>query len=66
MSPEDKQTVLDIAAQINVSDSQNVIQYGNLAQSDISKFSDAMLDQIRAKDSGEVGDNLTKHYDKVQ
>ncbi len=66
MSPEDKQTVLDIAAQINVSDSQNVIQYGNLAQSDISKFSDAMLDQIRAKDSGEVGDVLTDLLVKVQ
>ncbi|NLB79448.1 MAG: toxic anion resistance protein [Clostridiaceae bacterium] len=66
MSPEDKQTVLDIAAQINVSDSQNVIQYGNLAQSDISKFSDAMLDQIRAKDSVEVGDVLTDLLVKVQ
>lgn len=66
MSPEDKQMVLDIAAQINVSDSQSVIQYGNLAQSDISKFSDAMLDQIRAKDSGEVGDVLTDLLVKVQ
>lgn len=66
MSPEDRQKVLDIAAQINVSDSQNVIQYGNLAQSDISKFSDAMLDQIRAKDSGEVGDALTDLLVKVQ
>lgn len=66
MSPEDRQRVLDIAAQINVSDSQNVIQYGNLAQSDISKFSDAMLDQIRAKDSGEVGEALTDLLVRVQ
>lgn len=66
MSPEERQKVLDIAAQINVADSQNVIQYGNLAQSDISKFSDAMLDQIRAKDSGEVGDVLTDLLVKVQ
>lgn len=66
MSPEDKQKVLDIAAQINISDSQSVIQYGGLAQSDISKFSDAMLDQIRSKDSGEVGDVLTDLIGKVQ
>lgn len=66
MTPEERQKVLDIAAQINISDSQNVIQYGNLAQSDISKFSDAMLDQIRAKDSGEVGDVLTDLLVKVQ
>jgi uncharacterized protein YaaN involved in tellurite resistance len=66
MSPEERQMILDIAAQIDISDSQNVIQYGNLAQSDISKFSDAMLDQIRAKDSGEVGDVLTDLLVKVQ
>lgn len=66
MTPEERQQVLDLAAQINVSDSQSVIQYGNLAQSDISKFSDSMLDQIRAKDSGEVGEVLTDLLVKVQ
>lgn len=66
MTPEERQQVLDIAAQINISDSQSIIQYGNLAQSDISKFSDAMLDQIRAKDSSEVGDVLTDLLIKVQ
>ncbi|HBR03251.1 MAG TPA: toxic anion resistance protein [Ruminiclostridium sp.] len=66
MSPEERQRVLDVAAQINVSDSQSVIQYGSLAQSDITKFSDAMLDQIRAKDSGEVGQVLTDLLGKVQ
>lgn len=66
MTPEERQQVLNLAAQIDVSDSQSVIQYGNLAQSDISKFSDAMLDQIRAKDSGEVGVVLTDLLTKVQ
>jgi len=66
MSPEDRQKVLDIAAQIDISDSQSIIQYGGLAQSDISKFSDAMLEQIRAKDSGEVGEVLTDLLVKVQ
>jgi uncharacterized protein YaaN involved in tellurite resistance len=66
MSPEDRQKVLDIAASINISDSQSVIQYGSLAQSDISKFSDAMLEQIRAKDSGEVGEVLSDLLTKVQ
>ena len=66
MPPEDRQKVLDDAAQINISDSQSVIQYGSLAQSDISKFSDAILDQIRAKDSGEVGEVLNDLLGKVQ
>lgn len=66
MSPENRQKVLDIASQINISDSQSIIQYGGLAQSDISKFSDSILDQIRAKDSGEVGEVLTDLLGKVQ
>jgi len=66
MTPEERQQVLDLAAQIDISDSQSVIQYGNLAQSEISKFSDAMLDQIRSKDSGEVGEALTDLLVKVQ
>ncbi len=59
MTPEERNKVLEIARQINISDSQTVIQYGAMAQSEISKFSDAILDQIRAKDSGEVGEVLT-------
>ncbi len=66
MPAEDRQQVLDIAAQIDISNSQSVIQYGGLAQSDISKFSDSMLDQIRAKDSGEVGEVLTDLLVRVQ
>lgn len=66
MTPEERQKVLDIAAQIDISDSQSIIQYGNLAQSDISKFSDTILDQIRAKDSGQVGEVLNELLGKVQ
>ena len=66
LSPDEQKKVMEIAQQINVTDSQTVIQYGTLAQSDISKFSDAMLDQIRSKDSGEVGAVLTDLLVKVQ
>lgn len=66
MTDEERQQVLDIASKIDISDSQGIIQYGSLAQSDISKFSDSVLDQIRAKDSGEVGEVLTDLLVKVQ
>lgn len=66
MTPEERQKVLDIASQIDISDSQSVIQYGSIAQSDISKFSDDILEQIRAKDSGEVGQVLNDLLGKVQ
>jgi uncharacterized protein YaaN involved in tellurite resistance len=66
MTPEEQQKVMEIAKSINIVDSQSVIQYGSLAQGEISKFSDAILDQIRAKDSGEVGNVLTDLLTKVQ
>ena len=65
MTPEEQQKVIELSKQINVGDSQSVIQYGALAQSEVSKFSDAILDQIRAKDSGEVGAVLTDLLTKV-
>ncbi|HOK43537.1 MAG TPA: toxic anion resistance protein [Thermoclostridium caenicola] len=66
MTPEEQQKVIELSKQINVGDSQAVIQYGAIAQSEISKFSDAILDQIRAKDSGEVGAVLTDLMNKVR
>ncbi len=66
MSPEDRQKVLELASQINVTDSQSILSYGTTAQNDLAKFSDSMLDQVRAKDTGEIGANLTDLLLKVQ
>ena len=52
LAPEDQKRALAIAEQINVNDSQALIQYGVGAQSKISGFADSMLTQLRAKDSG--------------
>lgn len=35
------------------------MNYGSAAQKNISEFSDAALNSVRAKDMGEVGDMLT-------
>ena len=59
LTAEQKQKVEQIAAQIDVNDSQNIIQYGVGAQSNISNFADSILEQVKAKDAGEVGEVLT-------
>jgi len=66
LAPEDQKRAVAIAAQINVSDSQALIQYGVGAQSKISGFADNMLTQLRAKDSGYVGDVLTNLVVKIK
>ena len=59
LSEEDKKQVELIMNDVKVGDSNGVIQYGVGAQSDIANFSDKMLEDVRAKDSGYVGDILT-------
>ncbi len=65
LAPEEQQKVTEIAAQIDVTDSQAILQYGVGAQSQISSFSDSVLDQVRAKDAGYVGEILTNLMVKV-
>jgi uncharacterized protein YaaN involved in tellurite resistance len=66
LAPEDQKRAMAIAAQIDVNDSQALIQYGVGAQSKISGFADSMLTQLRAKDSGYVGDVLTSLVLKIK
>ena len=66
MTPEEQKQVMDLAAQINVTDSQSVISFGAAAQQELARFSDTILDQIRNKDAGTVGESLTELLGRVQ
>ncbi len=59
LTPEEKTKVDEIAKQIDITDSQGIIQYGVGAQSNISNFADSILEQVKAKDAGVVGETLT-------
>ncbi len=65
LSQEDQQKVTEIRNTIDIADSQAIIQYGVQAQSNISSFSDVVLNQIRSKDSGQVGEVLNDLMVKV-
>jgi uncharacterized protein YaaN involved in tellurite resistance len=66
LSEEDRKRVRELARQIEVKDSGTVLQYGVGLQGEISRFSDTVLDYVRAKDSGEVGQALTDLMLKVK
>lgn len=53
------QKAKEIAAQIKTEDSQAVVSFGIGAQKEISDFADNVLEQIRSKDAGFVGEILT-------
>jgi len=59
MSPEQVQKAQAIANTIKLDDSQAIIQYGVGAQAKIAGFADTILNEVRNKDSGYVGDTLT-------
>jgi len=65
--PEEKRNkVENIINAINISDSQFVLQFGVGAQSQIASFADNIMDQVRGKDSGYVGEVLTDLMLKVK
>lgn len=59
LTPEEQKMVSDFAAQIDLSNTQMVIQYGAGCQKKIADFSETALNNVRTKDMGEIGDMLT-------
>ena len=59
LSDEEKQMVKDFAAQIDIANSAQVLQYGAGAQQKVGSFSEKALENVRTKDLGEVGDMIT-------
>ena len=58
LSQEEKDAIDDFNKKIDVNDSTQVLQYGAKAQTKISQFSDSVLDGVKTKATGEVGDLL--------
>ncbi len=59
LSEEEKAQVAAFATQINLADSTAILQYGAGTQKKLADFSETALDNVKAKDLGEVGELLT-------
>lgn len=59
LAPEILEKAREMAKSIQISDSQAVIQYAVGTQVKISQFADTILQEIRAKDAGYVGETMT-------
>ncbi len=60
LTPEQRKRVEELKDSINLMDSQTTIQYGVGVQRNISSFADQILNQVRSKDSGYVGELMTE------
>ena len=59
LSDAEKKMVSDFAEEIDITNSNMVLQYGADAQKKLAGFSESALNNVRTKDLGEVGDMLT-------
>ena len=66
LTEEQLARVEEIKNSIDLMDSQTAIQYGVGAQRSISGFSDTILNQVRNKDSGHVGELMSDLLIKVK
>ena len=59
LTPEEQTMVDQFAEKIDITNSQQVLQYGSACQKKIGDFSEAALSKVSTKDLGEVGDMIT-------
>lgn len=59
LKQEEQQKVAEIIKEIDIEDTQAVIQFGASAQKGVADFSDTLLQEVRTKDTGHVGDALS-------
>ncbi|MGN0587622.1 MAG: toxic anion resistance protein [Oscillospiraceae bacterium] len=58
-TPEEKAKIAEIKDSIDLTDSKTTVQYGIGAQRRLTEFTDSILDNVRSKDGGQVGDLLS-------
>ena len=70
LTKEEKKAIDEFNSKIDVNDAAQILEYGSAAQTKISKFSDEVLEGVKTKNTGEVGDLLStlvaeiKSFDK--
>ena len=60
LTEQEKQAVEEFAKKIDITDTNLVLQYGAAAQKSVAGFSENALSNVRSKDLGEVGADLSE------
>ncbi|NLL39916.1 MAG: toxic anion resistance protein [Clostridiales bacterium] len=66
LSEAERAAVLDFAKKIDLSDTNQIMQYGSSSQKNIADFSSAALENVCTKDLGEVGSMLSNLVVQLQ
>lgn len=66
LSKEEKAAIEEFNKKFDVNDSTQILQFGVSAQEKISKFSDSILEDVKTKNTGEVGDLLANLVSQIK
>lgn len=66
LTEDQRKQLENVKATINIKDSQGILSYGSAVQSNLSSFANTTIENIKAKDTGYVGDMLTGLMLKVK
>lgn len=66
LSQQDQEEVARLVSQIDITDPVLSIAYGAKTMNSISRFSESLMQEVRAKDAGMIGDQLTELLGKVK
>lgn len=66
LTKEEKKSIDEFNKKIDINDSTQILQYGVQAQTKISEFSDSVLENVRTKNTGEVGELLSDLVSQIK
>ena len=66
LSNEEKDAIKKFNEKIDINDATQVLSFGAAAQEKISKFSDDILEDVKTKNAGEVGDLLANLVSQIK
>ena len=66
LTQEEKDAIEEFNKKIDINNSTQVLQYGAKAQSKISQFSDSVLEGVKTRSTGEVGDLLANLVGEIK
>ena len=66
LTKEEKAAIDEFNEKIDINDSAQVLQFGAAAQNKISEFSDSILEDVKTRNAGEVGDLLANLVSQIK
>ena len=66
LTQEEKEAIDEFNQKIDVTDASQILQFGVPAQEKISKFSDSILEDVKTKNTGEVGELLASLVSEIK